>query len=363
MLTAAERPAARAAWIALQQQLDDPGLMCSWEWTGTWLEHYGDVVAHRFVVGEDERGVRGIALVAEPRLRRLRPPTIVLGTAGEPHGSSVFVERNRLLVHPDDRAAFAAALLDELEADGRWQRMRFDGMVPSDADALLGERPDAKIRVDECPVANLAQGAGSDKDAHGDEDAFASLPSGTRRRVRQSLKRLGPLETEWAQTAPVAGAMLEQLIELHQAHWHEQGQSGAFASDRFSAFHRDLVRQLVPMRRAALFCVRQEARTIACLYGLIDGKRLLFYQSGLLRNDDNRVRVGLVAHALFMQACREHGLSEYDFLAPAARYKRELAGDSEQLVWAELERPGLRLRLQEAARRARRLGGGARPLG
>lgn len=347
MLTAAERPAASAAWKALQAELDAPGLMCSWEWTGTWLEHYGDAVAHRFVLGEDERGVRGIALIAEQAVRGLRPPTIALGTAGEPYGSSVFVERNRLLVHPDDHAVFATSLLDELERDRRWQRLRLDGMIPSEADALLAGRTGVRRRVEESPVAHLARSA--------DDDTIESLPSGTRRRVRQSLKRLGPLETEWAETGPAAEEILAQLVELHQAHWQAQGGPGAFASDRFRGFHRDLVSRLVPMRRAALFRVREDGSTIACLYGLVEGTRLLFYQSGVVRHEDNRVRVGLLAHALFMQACVEHGLSEYDFLAPSARYKEELASDSEKLVWAELERPGLRLHLQRIARRTRRL--------
>jgi hypothetical protein len=346
VLSAAERPAAKAVWTALQEQVGAPGMMCSWEWTGTWLEHYADAVAHRFVVGEDERGVRGIALIVEQRVGRARPPTIALGTAGEPPGSSVYVERNQLLARPDDRAAFAAALLVELARDRRWHRLRLDGMVPDDAELIVEGRRGVRRRVEQSPVANLATG-----DA---DDPLGSLPSATRRRVRKSLERLGPLETEWAETDPVARAILGQLAELHQAHWRAQGEPGAFASSRFSRFHFDLVSQLVPMRRAALFRVRRQGTTIACLYGLIEGTRILFYQSGLLRHDDNRIRVGLAAHALFMQACREHGLATYEFLPPPARYKRELAPACEPLVWIELDRPGLRLYFEKTARGAKR---------
>ena len=353
VLSAAERPAAKQVWTALQEEIGAPGMMCSWEWTGTWLEHYADAVAHRFVVGEDERGARGIALIVEHRARPLRPPTIALGTAAEPPGSSVYVERNRLLVQPADRAAFATALLVELERDRRWHRLCLDGMVPDDAELIVESRRGVRRRFEESPIANLAAG-----DA---DDPLGSLPSATRRRLRQALKRLGPLETEWAETGPVAQSILEQLAELHQAHWRTQGEPGAFASSRFSDFHLDLVSQLVPMRRAALFRVRRQGTTIACLYGLIEGTRILFYQSGLLRNDDNRIRVGLVAHALFMQACREHGLATYEFLPPPARYKRELASESEQLVWVELDRPGFRLYFEKIARSAKRRLRSARP--
>ncbi len=323
-----------------------PGVMCSWEWTGTWLEHYADAVAHRFVIGEDERGVRGIALIVEHPARAMRPPTIALGTAAEPPGSSVYVERNQLLVRPEDRAAFATALLAELERDRHWQRLCLDGMVPDDADAIVERRRGVRRRFEESPVANLV-GAEA-------EEPFGFLPSATRRRVRQALKRLGPLETEWAETESAAREILEQLAELHQAHWRARGEPGAFSSSRFSEFHLDLVSQLVPIRRAALFRVRSQGRTIACLYGLIEGTRILFYQSGLLRHEDNRIRVGLAAHALFMQACREHGLSIYECLPPPARYKHELAPESEQLVWVELDRPGFRLYFEKAARGVKR---------
>ncbi len=347
VLTAAERATAEAHWTALQSSIGEVGLMCSWEWTGTWLEHYGEIVPHRFVVAEDERGVRGVALITEQAApRRLRPPTVALGTAGEPPGSSVFVERNQLLVHREDRAAFATALLAELGRDRRWQRLRLDGMVLEDALALLDGRKGVRWESEESPFARL--------DGGDTGDVTASLSAGTRKRIRQSLRRLGPLESEWARTVPEAREILGELAELHQAHWCAQGQSGAFSSARFSGFHRDLIALLIPARRAALYRVRHEGATIACLYGLIEGDRLLFYQSGLARHEDNRVRVGLVAHAMFMHACRGEGLAAYDFLAPTARYKSELANESEQLVWAALERPGVRMHVERIARAAKR---------
>ena len=71
--------------------------------------------------------------------------------------------------------------------------------------------------------------------------------------------------------------------------------------------------------------------------------------------------MGLVAHALFMQACRERGLATYEFLPPPARYKHELASESEQLVWVELDRPGFRLYFEKIARSAKRRLRSARP--
>ncbi len=354
VLSAAQRAEAESIWIGLEAQVVSPGVMCSWGWTGTWLAHYGDVVSHRFVLAESDAGPRGIALITEPsslgRLGRLRPPTIALGTAGEPAGASVFVERNRLMTRLEDRHEFAAGLLAELERDGRWQRLRCDGMTLADAELLLDGEASVRRRIEESPVTDLLAGE--------EHDVLTALPASRRQRVRRALRRLGALEARWAQSPAEADSMLDELIALHTARWQADAQPGAFANPRFTAFHRELIARLQPSGRAALYRIRRDGETIGCLYGLIEGSRMLFYQGGLRRFEDNRLRVGIAAHALFMQACRDRGLSQYDFLAPAARYKSDLSTSSEQLVWAELERPGARLCAEHAARRLKR---GVRP--
>jgi CelD/BcsL family acetyltransferase involved in cellulose biosynthesis len=346
-LAATGRREAGEAWSTLEADIDDSGAMCSWEWTEAWLEHYGDLVHHSFVIGEEEGEVRGVALIThQSMLRRVRPPTIALGTAGEPPGSSVFVERNRLVARPSDRARFAAALMDELARWRGWQRLSLDGMLPEDVRALAASRRLARWEPEECPIADLRT-----LDADG---LSSELPGRRRRRVAQSLARLEGAECEWARDAAEASELLEELIDLHQARWQADGRPGAFASSRFAGFHRTVAQRLVPRGRAALFRVRTDGTTVACLYGLLEGRRMLFYQSGTVRDPDSRVNIGLAAHVRFMQACRERGLEEYDFLAPATRYKLELSNRSETLVWAALERPGARLHLERAARGVKR---------
>lgn len=344
-------PAARAeageAWVALEARVGEASPMCTWTWTGAWLEHYGDAVGHQFVLAEREGETCGIALVTEQaELSRLRPPTIALGTAGEPPGSSTYVERNRLLASDAERGAFAEVLMAELERRGGWQRLRFDGTLAEDARALLGQRRATLWQAEESPVADLSRLA--------EHEHLDWLPQRRRRRIERTLSMLGELECEWAGDASKARSMLDELIALHQARWQAKGQGGAFSSPRFTGFHRELVAQLTPRGRAALFRVRRDGETLACLYGLIEGERILFYQGGIVQHPDNRLRIGLAAHALFMRACQQRGLREYDFLAPAARYKSELSNRSEQLVWVEVERPGVRLTLERSARRARR---------
>jgi hypothetical protein len=88
--------------------------------------------------------------------------------------------------------------------------------------------------------------------------------------------------------------------------------------------------------------VSSDRGTVGCLYGLLDGDALLFYQGGLARFEDNRLRSGLAAHATFMRACADRGIRRYDFLAGPARYKNDLATERRELVWGALVRRRLR---------------------
>jgi len=342
-LGSSERDAVERIWTDLESELDPGALANSWDWTGTWLRHYGDVVSHDFAVADADGAPCGIALVTRGVGRRRGPfrvRTVHLGTAGEPAGEGVFVEYNRLLVRDSWRDAFATALVKELHRDANWHEFTLDGFAPEEAEAMLRAEPQLSPRTELCPVTELDR-------VEPEAGVIGLLSSGTRRKVRRSFEALGEVTTEWSETPEHALDMLAELIELHQARWTGSGEPGAFASPRFVAFHRDLIAKLLPRNAAFLFRVRSGDRTVGCLYHLVDRGRPLFYQSGLASFEDRRIAPGFVAFSLCMQACYERGFHEYDFLAGDSRYKRDLATGERRLVWATATRPALRWRAMD----------------
>jgi CelD/BcsL family acetyltransferase involved in cellulose biosynthesis len=343
-----ELDSAARIWGALERHVGRGGLACSWAWTGTWLAHYGDLVPHRFAVGRVGGAPIGIALVTRG-LGQKRGPfslrTIHLGTAGEPLGTGVFVEYNRILVDPDSRERFAEALTRELRDEPGWDELVLDGFAPEDAEPFLRPAAGFKAHRAVCPSTDLraAHETGG--------DVLQTLRPSTRRKVRRGVRGLGAVATEWAETPEHGLDILDELISLHQQRWRRQAQPGAFASPRFVAFHRELVRRLIPQQAAFLFRVREAGKTVACLYHFIEQRRVLFYQSGLRPYSDAEIRPGFVAFGLCMQECFERGLWEYNFLAGDARYKRELSTGHHELVWATWRRPTLRGRVIDAAAR------------
>ena len=180
--------------------------------------------------------VRGLALVTQG-VRQKRGPvpvkTIHLGTAGEPVEDGILVEYNRLLVDSSHRADFARGIVAAVRASGvRWEEFLLDGFVPEDAAPFLEEDPSFFIRREPCPTSDLAaiRAAGG--------DLIASLGKSTRASVRRGIRGFGNVGTEWAESPAQAENILTELIDLHRRRWLEDGKPGAFAGDRFRAFHR-----------------------------------------------------------------------------------------------------------------------------
>ncbi len=353
-IAAGARAEAARVWLAVEAQAGSVAVSCSWAWTSTWLAHYGDVVRHRFVVASAEGRDVGVALVTEsagryPRLVGARQAHI--GTAGEPRGETIYVERNALLVDDEHRHAFAVALLADVKRDGRWDRLVVPGLRLLDAEAFRRAGPGIVLRVEDSPVTELARAEGG--------DPLGLLPSRPRRRVRRALDGLAPLTTEWAQTPEQGHDVMDELVDLHQRRWAAAGEPGKFASRRFAGFHRELIDRLGPGRGVMLVRVRRKGETVGCVYGHIEGRDVLFYQSGLKRFEDNKLNVGLAVHMCAMRACVDHGIEAYDFLAPATRYKLDLSTGTQKLAWVTLERSRPRVRLDRSLRalKARRAPG------
>jgi CelD/BcsL family acetyltransferase involved in cellulose biosynthesis len=357
LIPASERAAIAPVWQRLERAAPD-AIAVSWDWTETWLRHYGERVPHRFALCQSEGQPCAVALITSSRRHTPGLPAIRvlhLGTTGAPTGSNVYVEWNRLLALPGIRDQAAGALLAHLRQENSWDELALEGFDPAHAHAFLTRARWTSVRCERSPITNL------DLIRDRGADVLDALGAGVRRRLRQSLNAFSGARLEWATDVQQGLEILDELARLHCEGWRRRGQTGAFANPTFSGFHREVVARLLPTGRAILFRVSQAGQTVGCVYCLTEDGRVLFYQGGFARFADNRLRAGLVTHVHCMRACLERGFNEYDFLAGDARYKDELSTGARQLVWASLRRPHLRLAAWRGARAVRGLLG-ARPM-
>jgi CelD/BcsL family acetyltransferase involved in cellulose biosynthesis len=174
------------------------------------------------------------------------------------------------------------------------------------------------------------------------------------RRAQRGYEAVGPITLEVASDLDQAFAIYEELKQLHGVRWANEGSDGAFASAWFDEFHKRLIRTRFASGEIQLLRVRAGATTLGCLYNFVWAGRVHFYQSGLKREADNRLKPGFVCHAEAIVHNARAGHAIYDFLGGMTRYKHSLSTGATQLVWLRVQRPHLRFRVENGLREVKR---------
>jgi CelD/BcsL family acetyltransferase involved in cellulose biosynthesis len=175
-----------------------------------------------------------------------------------------------------------------------------------------------------------------------------SLQTKINRSVRLYEER-GALKGRIIEPGDAFDAVWARMETLHKASWEARGLPSVFQNQHFISFHQRL-RDASP-QCAHLFEVKAGDQTIAVLYNLIHGARVMNYQSGFLYETDNRLAPGFVAHAIAAQHYSSARFNTYDLLAGDADYKQRLGKQETTLTSLVLERPTWRNRLRRLVRR------------
>ncbi|MBI1313504.1 GNAT family N-acetyltransferase [bacterium] len=345
---ASDRLAALAEWRTLEDRLCEVPLMCSTDWTEAWLDSYGDLVPHWFVLAREAstRRVVGACLITQGVAQKDGPlpiRTLHLGTAGEPDADSVCVQYNELLVEPRARRSFIAALRSYFESQSGIDQWNLDSVTEDLTDSF--DDPQQSLRREvkmsywfDLTVPRSKGGSVLDE-----------IRSKSRRKVRRSMQLYGGVSVDWSESISQATDIFSEMIDLHQARWRALGKPGCYASERFTRFHENLIARLVLDQRLFFIRVRSAEGTIGCLQFFNDRNRALLYQCG--RSQDNQaLSPGVVTDCLAMQACLERGFDAYDFLPTESRHKRQLSNASTPLVFARRRRPSFKFTMLDAAR-------------
>jgi CelD/BcsL family acetyltransferase involved in cellulose biosynthesis len=195
-----------------------------------------------------------------------------------------------------------------------------------------------------CPIADLTDGF---------ETYLGRLSSNSRQQARRLLREG---ERAGARLEIGISGAFDDLVLLHQERWTAERRPGVFAAPRFTAFHRELIREWAPDGKAILARLSVGDAPVAVLYGFVIGSRFHFYQSGVRRDGTGLLRSpGNLAHLRLMQALAERGVTQYDFLRGTSSYKDRLATDENQLASVQLWRPTVRAAACRSSRLAARV--------
>ena len=341
-------------WRALEADAETSWFQ-SWSWIGCWLAELEPRVRPDLLVATDDGRIVGLALIC--RRRNTRRRVIVfrgcyLHETGDPRLDVLTVEYNGFLVRREGSEAIVHEFLRYLGDHVRDCDEFYLSGVGAHYEKLVAR---AGLGVwcrgrSPCPQFSL------DELRAGGRDLFSLLSSNTRAQLRRAMRlyeERGPLTIESAPDLDTALAYWAALEELHQSYWTSRGEPGAFSNPFFEAMHRRLIEASLERGEVDLLRCSAGGSPIGYLYNFVHRGHVYSYQSGFHYEPDNRLKVGLVSHALAIQRYAAEGHSIYDFMAGDSQYKRSLASRQSELVWLVLQRPLLRFRVEHVLRRLR----------
>jgi CelD/BcsL family acetyltransferase involved in cellulose biosynthesis len=322
------------------------------DWVQTWLHTFGEEL-NPGVFAIDSGGTwvgAGLMVSSVYWLKFVRLRRIYLNCAGESERDSTVIEYNRLMCLPGCERLVSRSLRNLLRKR-TWDELALCGMEPQEGiDCLWDGALSLQSSAEPSPFVDLASLRSRDQNYE------SQLSPNTRQQIRRSVRFLeqacGPVKIEEAATAAEALEQLALLAELHQKAWLDRGKQGAFASQKFFAFHCRLISQVFEKGLVHLLRATAGEEVFGVLYNFFFQGRVYFYQSGFRYTRDHRASPGLTTHFLainhYLRA--RNDAFEYDFLAGDAYYKRSLCNQQRALTWFVVQAPTFPSRVVKALR-------------
>jgi len=350
-----------ADWRDLETRADC-SFFLSWTWIGTWLETF---TANPWVIRVCDSNDRIIGLgvfneAVETRKKIVRAKQLRLHETGDPKHDVITIEYNTLLAERGmEQAVWFAAMKALKGSDApHWDEIIVGGATGVDADLFsqFGLRVHRRAETTSAYVdlSGLRESGVEDVDGY-----IETLGKSTRSQIRRSMKlyrKRGELELDVAASLEEAREFLAELSPHHEAKWNAIGQRGATQKEEYMRFHTRMMEMAyAPGSPNGVEFLRARAgeHAFGWLYNFVDRGKVLFYLSGFAFEEDNKLKPGLVTHALAIEHHLQAGMDDYDFMGGENRYKMNMGQQGPDIVAYALQRNTFPMMLERVARGAK----------
>ncbi|MFT6896784.1 MAG: CelD/BcsL family acetyltransferase involved in cellulose biosynthesis [Paraglaciecola sp.] len=320
-------------WTILFEQSNGGPFLC-WSWMSSWLESLP--CAPLVIEATQGETCVGLGLFVS-RQRKILPfvplKQLWLHRFGSAKWDQAWIEHNDFLLTSQNEQNVRAAMLTYLlQQQHLWHEI-YLGLANSNIIDKFSEKLASKRCMISSPdfEVNLAGKTNID-------EYLAELSKNTRSQIQRSKKLLklqGEISLTQAVTVEEKQRYLVDIAALHIEKWHASEFGSGFTNPVFSQFHHRLILQDDDSNMSHLFCLRLDGQPLAYLYIIKDLNSWYFYLSAIKNSNDNRIKIGLLAHILVIEQAIKKQITTYSFLAGEARYKRSLCNTpqtTQQLV-------------------------------
>jgi CelD/BcsL family acetyltransferase involved in cellulose biosynthesis len=302
----------------------------SWTWLSTWWRTYG------WREGDDARRQLNVLCVFDDAdaLIGVVPMYLecsavwgrVLRLLGDGEICSDYLG---VLCEPDHEAAVSEALAEYLvsnalsdDADAlRWDLIEWEGVDAGDRVAMAFT---ARMTLLQCELHQHALANCWRLPLPTDWEVYIeSLGRNLRRDIRQLTRNYwmsGRVALHTVERLPELSEAMDILIDLHTRRRESLGDSGCFASERFRAFCREVMPELLREGRLQMHWLELDCRPAAVECLLVDGGIWYMYQGGIEPAAAEH-QPGKLIHMAILRRAIESGVRAFDFLRGDELYK------------------------------------------
>jgi CelD/BcsL family acetyltransferase involved in cellulose biosynthesis len=344
-------------WRELQSRGAAKDLTITWEWMSTWWEVFREGRDLAVLVVREGNEAVGICPLLRRRVTHFRfipYARLELLASGEDEEDEIWSPYLDFVILPGREREVLEAVFRYLRRLPGWHELLLPKM-PADSPTVpivleLARR--ARFSVEEvgrhpCLFVELPASL---------DDYLGQLGKRTRKRIRRDLRRLdetGDVAFKVARTEQEVADAQQALVRLHQARWLQAGKPGVFSSEKFSTFHRKMVRVAHDNGWLRLQSLLLDQEPLVCEYNLKYGGKIYSYQCGVSMEPVGNLSIGTLGEVYAIEDAIGEGLSEYDFLAGHQAYKATLANGRRELVSLRIGRNGWRETLYRTATQLR----------
>ena len=315
-------------------------------WIDSWLKTFNEVVSRKkeintriilLIVKIDNKPVATFfcGITHCKKLNFFGGKKAYLGATGIQEVDNIYIEKNNIVSSSDDWYVDINKILSYLGVDrlsipgvdhDSWQTISKQFMI-NKKNSIINSVLTYVVNLDE--VRNSSNGY------------LGTLSPNKKRQINRTIKYYGRVE-DFSIDIPVsledALKTFDNLVDLHDSQWQKKIKKSFFANKIVHGFHHDLISRSWSDDTIGIYGIKIKKTVIGYIYGFFSNNTFYFYQSAFSYSDDNKVKTGLLCHAILMDYLAESGLGRYDFLAGEAQYKKSLSNSSYSMNWVDIYR-------------------------
>lgn len=336
-------------WCELQTK-SSHRFFLSWHWMHAWLRSVKPSVTILLIKHQNQ--IVGLCLLCFKRTTRHKFLSIkqcFLHETGDPNSDQQWIEYNDFLIADSHRQYVYPLLVETLKNKFEWDEF------------LLGVSSEDKVEQF-TKTSGLSLLKRWESQSHGIDlthlraqypDYLSSLSKNKRSQIRRSLKhyeKQGSLSITHAKTLEQGLCFFNEINPIHKKRWGTGYQQSGFANPIFIRFHETLIRNNWDKGHIDLIKISCAGRAIAYFYNFVYQQRVYFYLSALADETDNKLKPGIIGHALCIQEYLDAGLVYYDFMGGGEPYKDSLAQRTGKFYRVSYQKPVFKLKLEQTLR-------------